>query len=317
MLRHLTSTGAKRRVRIIRRKGNIIIGFCLMTIFLALGCATTKEITEDIIGSGKALKKKIACLPTVNKTGYGGKDFQESARAHVNTCLKLFRDDLTIVDSRKTRSLLEQIPRLPSGQLDNLALAKLGRAFGLNAVLEETLSEIECMADNRGIWGFRNVCMLVQLSVRVRAYDIETGAILFDEVVKDEAEVSEGEWLGIKERSGYHKEVADRLLTKTTALICKKLCKRLRNEPWKGYITSVSENTFTLIAGSDVGLAAGDILEVFGTREPVKGQAGQFYLVSGSKIGELRTTRVHRNRAEAIAILGSDLQKSSHVKLKR
>ena len=304
-------------MKIIRTKGTITIALCLMTIFLAIGCATTKKITADIMGGGKALKKKIAFLPTVNKTGYGGNDFQESARAHLNTFLNPFRDDLIIVDSPKTRNLLEQIPILPSGQLDNLALAKLGRALGLNAVLEETLSDIECVADKRGIWGFRSVCMLVQLSVRVRAYDIETGAILFDEVVSDEVEVSEHDWQNIKERSGYHKEIADRLLTKTTAKICKRLCEPLSNEPWKGYINSVSENTFTLIAGNDVGLAIGDILEVFGTSEPIEGQAGQFYLVSGSKIGELRTTRVYKNRAEAIGILGSGLQKSSHVKLKR
>jgi hypothetical protein len=304
-------------MKIIRTKGTITIALCMITVFLASGCATTKKITKEIIGSRKALKKKIACLPTVNKTGYGGKDFQEAARAHLSTFLKRFSDDLIIVDSPKTRSLLEGIPRLPSGQIDNLALAELGRALGLNAVLEETLSEIECVPDKCGIWGFRNACMFVQFSLRVRAYDIETGAILFDEYANDEVEVSERDCTDIKERSGYHKTVADRLLTKTTAWICKRLCELLGNEPWKGYITSVSENTFTLIAGDDVGLAAGDILEVFGTSEPIKGQAGQCYLVSGSKIGELRITRVHRDRAEAIGILGSDLQKSSHVELKR
>jgi len=304
-------------MRIVATKGIAIIATFLMAIFLAVGCATTKKITGDITGGGKALKKKIAFLPTVNKTGYGGKDFQKFARAHLNTFLKRFCDDLIVIDSRETRNLLKEIPRLASGQIDNLALAKLGRTLGLNVVLEESLSEIECVVDDRGIWGFRNACMLVQLSVRARAYDIETGAILFDEVVNDEVEASEHDWQNIKERSGYHKEIADRLLSKTTAKLCKRMCEILSNEPWKGYITSVSENTFTLIAGNDVGLATGDVLEVFGTSDPIEGQAGQFYLVSGSKIGELRITRVHRNRAEAIGILGSDLQKSSCVKLKR
>jgi len=304
-------------MRIIRTKGTITVAFCLAALFLAIGCAANKKITEDITGGEKALKKKIAFLPVVNKTGYGGKDFEKPARVYLNILLKRFCDDLIIIDSQKTCNLLERIPRLPSGQLDNLALAKLGRAFGLNVVLEESLSEIECVAVKRGIWGFRNTCMLVQLSVRVRAYDIETGAILFDEVVNDEVEVSEHDWQNIKERSGYHKEIADRLLTKTTAKICKKIREPLGNEPWKGYITSVSGNTFALTAGKDVGLAIGDVLEVFGTNEPIEGQAGQFYLVSGPKIGELRITRVYRNRAEAIGILGSDLQKSSHVKLRR
>jgi hypothetical protein len=304
-------------MRIIRTKGAIAIALCLTAVFLVIGCGTTSKVAEDIMGDGRTLKKKIVFLPTVNEVGYGGKDFQESAGAHLKTSLKRFCDDLIIIDSRKIQNLLEQIPRLPSGQFDHLALAKFGRVFGLNAVLEESLSGIECVKDKRGIWGFRSVCMLVQLSVRVRAYDIETGAILFDEVVNDEVEASEHDWQDIKERSVYSKEIAGRLVTKTTAKICETICEALDNESWKGYITSVSGDTFALTAGKDVGLSAGDVLEVFGTREPIKGQTGQFYLVSGPKIGELRITRLHTDRAEAIGTLGSDLQKSSHVKLKR
>jgi len=288
-----------------------------MAVFLAIGCATTKKITGDITGGGKALKKKIAFLPTVNKTGYGGKDFQKFARAHLNTFLKRFCDDLIIMDSEKARSLLEEIPRLASGQIDNLALAKLGRALGFNAVLEESLSEISFVEDQRGAWGFKDTCVLVQISVYVRAYAIETGAVLFDEVFHNEVVLSEGESEEKNETSEYDKWIADRVLAKITPEISKRICYHLDNERWKGYVTYVSENTFTISAGKDVGLAVGDVLEVFGTGEPIKGQAGQFYLVSGSKIGELRITRVHRNRAEAIGILGSDLQKSSYVKLKR
>ncbi|MBW1739707.1 MAG: hypothetical protein JRJ42_01085 [Deltaproteobacteria bacterium] len=302
-------------MRSIRIKGSMMIAV-LMAIFLAIGCAATKKITQDILGEGKALKKKIAFLPIVNEAGYGGKDFQASARIHLNTFLKRFCDGLYIVDSQKTRNLLKEVPRLPSGQLDNLALAKLGRSLGLNVVLEESLSGIKCLAEKRGIWGFRDTCMLAQLCVCVRAYDIETGAILFDEVVQGEVEVSEDDWHNLKKRSGYRKEIADRLLAKTTDGICKRICELLGDEPWEGYITSCSENTFTLSAGKDVGLAIGDVLEVFGTSEPIKGSAGQIYLVPGPKIGEIRITKVHRDRAEAIRILGSDLQKSSHVKLK-
>ena len=304
-------------MRIIRTMGTISIASCLIAIFLVIGCATTKKITEDIMGEGRALKKKIAFLPTVNKTGYGGKEFKDLARAFLKVSVRHFCDDQIITDSRKTRNLLEQIPRLHSGQLDNLALSKVGRALGLNVVLEESLAEIECVTENRGVWGFRETCMIVQLSIHVKGFDIETGAILFDEVVRDEVEVPEHEWENIKGRRGYNKEVADRLLTKTTPVISRRICELLGDKQWKGYITSVSGDTYTLTAGKDVGLAKGDVLEVFGTSEPIKGQAGQFYLVSGPKIGELRITKVYTNRAEAIRVNGKELQKSSHVKLKQ
>ena len=304
-------------MRIIHIKG-ILTGFlCLISVLLVIGCATTKKITGDIMGEGMTLKKKIAFLPTVNNTGYGGKDFQESARVFLNTLLKRNCDNIINIDSPKIRDLLKQVPRLPSGQLDTMALANIGRTFGLNAVLEESLSEIECVEDKRGIWGFRDICTLAQLSVRIRAFDIETGAILIDEVVRDEVEVADFDWQGIKQRRGYHKETGARLLTKITPEISEKICDLLGNEPWKGYIASATEDAYTITAGKDVGLAIGDVLEVYGTREPIAGQAGQFYLVSGPKIGELRVAKVYKNRAEAIWILGSGLQNSSYVKLKR
>ncbi|MBW2330091.1 MAG: hypothetical protein JRF30_03990 [Deltaproteobacteria bacterium] len=53
-------------MRIIHTKGTITIALCLMAIFLAIGCAATKKITEDITGGEKALKKKIGFLPVVN-----------------------------------------------------------------------------------------------------------------------------------------------------------------------------------------------------------------------------------------------------------
>ena len=304
-------------MKIVPTKGIAIVATFLMTISLAIGCATTKKIAEDITGRGKSLKKKIAFLPTLNETGYGGKELQESARIHLNTFFKRFCDDLIIIDSPKVRNLLEQIPRLASGKLDSLALDKLGKTLGLNAVLEQSLSDIECVSDRRGIWGFRKTCLVAQLSVRMRAYEIETGAILFDEVAQEAVEISEYDSQNIESRSGYDKEIAGRLLTKTTPGMYKRICKLLSHRQWNGYITSASENRFTLTAGKDVGLAMDDVLEVFGTSELIRGHAGQRYLIPGPKIGEVRITKIHRDRAEATAILGSDFQKSSHVRLKR
>ena len=303
-------------MRMMAPKSTITVALCFVTVFLAFGCAATKKITSDIRSGDKALKKKIAFVPIVNKTGYGGKEFEKSAKAQLKKCLKSVCDDFVIIDSPRARNLLKQIPRLPSGELNNLALVKLGRALGLNAIVEKSLSEIECLSDKRGIWGFRNTCALLELHVRVKAHDIETGAILVDEAVSDEVEVSERDWQDVKDKNGYHKEIGDRLLAKATDKICGRLCESLSSKPWKGYVISVSGNTFSLAAGKDVGLAIGDVLEVFGTSEPIEGQGGQFYFLSGPKIGELRITGLYGNRAEATAILGSNLQDSSYVKLK-
>jgi hypothetical protein len=303
-------------MEMIRRKITVAIVFCLSTIFFLVGCAATKKITNDITGKGGRLKKRIAFLPTLNKTGYGSDTFEASARAWVIKELKRSCDDLIIIDSKKTRSLLEQIPRLSSGQFDNLALAKLGRALGLNAVVEESLFRLECLAYKRGVWGFRDICKVVELGVRVRVYDMESAAILLDKVVREEVVVSEQDWQNIKDRQGYHKEITDHLLTKATPEISERVCDLVGDTPWKGYFTSVSENTFTLSAGTDVGLNVGDVLEVFETGQPIRGQAGKIYLVSGPKIGEVQISKVFKDRAEASGVLRTPLDRISYAKLK-
>ena len=209
------------------------------------------------------------------------------------------------------------MPRLPSGQIDNLALANLGRIFGLSAVVNQTIGQMECLTEKRGIWGFRRICRLSRLSFRVRVYDIQTTAILLDEIVEEDVEVSEYDWDNIKTAHGYNKGMASRLLAKVTGKTGKMICECLAEEPWKGYIITGSDKTFTISAGTDVGLTVGDVLEVFGLGEPMKGQAGHLYVVSGPKIGEIKVTKVKKDRAEAAGILGYDLEQSSFVQLKR
>lgn len=301
----------------IRRRATIVFVFCLTAIFLAVGCTATRMISRDITGKGGRLKKKIAFLPISNKQG-NDVALRKSARAYFKAFVERSCDDLVVVDSLESRDLLAEISHLPSGQIDNLGLAKRGRALGLNVLLEESISGLESVQGKCGIWGSRERCMLVKLSVRVKGYDVESGAIMFEEVLQEMIEVSEPDWRDIKEGRAYRKDLADRLLAETVSEISRRTCESVADTSWKGYITYAFGNTFALTAGEDVGLAEGDILEVFGMREPIKGHAGQSYLVSGPKVGELEITSVYRNRAEAEATedLGSDFQEISHVKLK-
>jgi len=290
--------------------------YCAFCSFAA-GCATTEKITADILGKKQTLRKKIAFLPAVNSSGYGGEDLQRAAAEQVRAFLSRHCDNLRIMDSRNILKAFEDMPRLPSGQIDNLALAKLGRIFGLSAVVNQTIGQMECRTEKRGIWGFRRVCRLARLSLRVRVYDVETTAILLDEIVEEDVEVSEYDWDNIKTADGYNKGIASRLLAEMTGKTGKMICERLAEEPWKGFIITGSDNTFTISAGADVGLAVGDVLEVFGLGEPMKGQEGHIYLVPGPRIGEIKITKVKKDQAEAASILGYDLEQSSFIQLKQ
>jgi len=293
-----------------------IMAAFFVCLFTVAGCATTHKIGADIIGKGRALKKKIAFMPSINDSGFGGDDFQAAAHSQLKKSLSRRCDGINIMDSREIQRALEEIPHGLSGRIDTLALGNLGRIYGLGAVLEQTIADMEYITAKRGIWGFRKTRMLVRVSFRVRCYDTETTAVFFDEMVTDEVGLAEEVWKEGKNTGAYNQEMADAILSKIISKTVKLICERLGEEPWTGYIVSGADQRFTLSGGKDVGLATGDVLEVFGASEPIKGQGDKVYLVPGLKIGEIRVTQVKEDQAEAVPVSGRNLEKSHCVKLK-
>ena len=288
----------------------------LTAIFLAMGCAQTKKITEDIVGISGRLKKKIAFLPTVNRTGYGEQKFSVDAMTNLETFMKRHCEDVIILDPKETHSVFEEIGRLPAEQIDNLTLARAGRTLGVNTILEPTLLDLVCDAEKRGVYGFRETAPIVRLVSRLRGLDPQNGAILFDEVFEEELEVGVSDWQNIRARKGYHEEIVNQLLIGTADKMGEKVGGELCSMPWKGYITAADGNRLTLSAGQDVGLKEGDVLEVFGTSGMIEGPQGQVYVLSGPKIGEIQITEARLKESEAMALEGDDLHTSSYLKLK-
>jgi hypothetical protein len=303
-------------MRIRGVEGSIFIALFFLVGFVVFGCATTKKITGDVMGKGRALKKNIALLPAGNPSRHGDEYAEKTAEAELKAFLDRHCDDLLVIDSGRVRNDMKEIPRLPSGQMDNLTLAALGRTHGLNALLEQSIGGIECATGKGGLWGFGDASTCARLSFSIRAYDIETTAVLFDEFIEETVELSQEDWQRLKSTGRYAKETAQRLVAKIIPKIAGRICRHLAEQPWKGYIVSASGNTFTLAAGKRVGLAPGDILEVYAMGEFIEAQSGQVYLLSGPKIGEIKVTEVQRDQATAVGILGTGLEKSSYVKLK-
>lgn len=286
---------------------------CLLSV---AGCATAHKIGADIMGKGGALKKKVAFMASINDSGFGGDDFQVAAHNQLMKSLSRHCDGIIIIDSREVQKALKEIPHRLSDRIDTMTLGNLGRIYGLGAVLEQSIVDIEYNTAKRGIWGFRQTRMLVRVSFRVRCYDTETTAILFDETVIDEVEIPEGVWKEAKNTGSYNEAMARPILSKIISKAVKLVCKRLAKEPWKGYLVADSGKRLTLSTGKDAGLATGDVLEVFGAAEPINGQGDKVYLVPGLKIGEVRVSHVKEDRAEVVPILGRNLEKGHCVKLK-
>lgn len=299
-----------------KRTLNILL-LVFVTCTVLSGCATTKKIKNDIMGADRVLKKKIVFLPSVNKTGFGGKDLETAASLRLKIAVAANCEGLIINDSKKIREAFSEIPRLDSGDIDNLALAERGRIHGVNAVLEQTISVVEFGREKRGIWGFREDIPLLYAVFRIRIYDIETTATYLDEVFRQELELSEGPH-GLEESSAnrYYETYGRTLLDRVIPTISYHVCDRLREMPWSGFVIDNTNDIYVLSAGRDVGLVEGDVLEVFDMGEPLQGFRDRVYLMAGPKIGEMRITRVKESQSEAVGISGSGFEKSCCVRIK-
>jgi len=298
------------------RKRAYIMAALFVCLFAAAGCATFHKIGADIMGKEGALKKKVAFMPSMNDSGFGGDSFQAAAHSQLKKALSRRCDGIQIIDSREIQRALEEIPHGLSARINTSALGRIGRTYGLGAVLEQRIVDVEYMTAKRGIWGFRKTRTLARASLRVRCFDTATTAVLFDETVTGKVELSEAVWKEAKTTGAYNKEMAEAVLSEVISKTVQGICERLAKEPWKGYIVKNSGERLTLSAGQDVGLTPGDVLEVFQAAEPMQGQGGKVYLVPGLKMGEIRVTHVKEDHAEAVSIYGNNLDKSHCVKLR-
>ncbi len=65
-------------------------------------------------------------------------------------------------------------------------------------------------------------------------------------------------------------------------------------------MVSAENGAILLSAGSDAGLAAGRVLEVFGLGAPLVGKDGQRFVPIGEKLGEATVSIVSRDSAQAL-----------------
>jgi hypothetical protein len=282
-----------------------VVAALLPLLVLALGqtaCTALKNAAETVrgtpSGTGDTAGRKVALigvdagLPGVESgfAAFYGQHFQSLL---VKECPGLRFDAALSADFKAP-------PRLASGLLDGHALALVGRRQGVDAFLVGTLMAAGLEQRLTGFWLWKDTRYSIRAVLRVEAVDSATGAKILDDSQKDEVEID-----GLKHEELQQSQAIrivdvqpalDRMFRKSALLVCK----TLRARPWQAFVVAAEGGAIVLSAGSDAGLAAGRVLEVFGLGAAMVAKDGQRFMPIGEKLGEATVSTVSRESARAV-----------------
>jgi len=298
-------------------KISIVITFCFLFSFAALiaGCSFLPAIKTP----AGDLKKKVGITLFENRTFGAVNNFEKIFHIKLAETIKETCSGILLIKPGDTGHPEQMAvpPKLKSGQINNLALAKMGRKLGLNAIVTGRLIDISGDKESKGILWFKDTYNFIRFQIAVEVYDTETGAKIFDDSFDDEIEVDELDLNNF--RTGNTNEIptlSDALLNASIP-IGEKICDAVSIQPWKGYVISSVEDKIIISSGKRSGLILGDKFEVYDSGNIFEGKDSQKFLIPGPKIGEIKITALYPDRAEATLISGKGIKVGNTVKIKK
>ena len=278
---------------------------------------TTKKITRKIRFSDDDLQRLTAVVGFENKSLYRSQDFTQLFRKGIPEYLNNECDDVSVINSGSGKVIesFRQLPLLPSGKVDNFALAVIGRELGLNAIITGSLDDVGLLSELHGmVW--KDTHHLIQILVSVAVYDTETGAKILDQSFSSKVEIEEIDYQLMQSQGKLMLPDLNETLSGLIKEMGETICWAIEDQPWNGFVTAVDENNLILSAGSRAGLERGDEFDVFDTSRVIEGLDGQRFFYHGQKTGEIRIVEVEPDKAKAVIITNRGIKTGGSVRVK-
>ena len=290
----------------------VLIWLCIVS--LAAGCSPLKTVKNtgrklgQMTWAGNDLHKKIGFVRFVNQTPFPGRAFAKTFQQNLSG---QFTEICTNLKQVGGNNMLNTLPVLDNGRVDNLTLASAGRQLGLNALVDGAVISVGAFQRSEGWFWFKSTHYYVQAQVAVDVYDIQTGAKLLYESLSREIEIDDYQQDAFQGGSinnagavETNMGAVETALSELAEIAAEKICDRLAQVPWVGYVTAVTDSGVVLSAGGDIGLEDGQIFDILPTDRVYEGKDGQEYLVPGIPSGQIRIATVSPDRAEAVLVSG-------------
>lgn len=279
---------------------------------------TTKKIARDITFAGDGLKKVVAVAGFEDKSSQADEGIRNKFNQDLIGYLKTRCDDLIVIEgeSEDQSGPISQLPKLASGQIDNFALAVIGRQLGLNAVISGNLINIRPLDELEGILWMKDVRYSLEVVISAEVYDTRTATKVLDESFTQEVEIDELDYAEIKRTNAQNFPKLNEAYDQLVVDMGDRICEAVGQQKWAGYVTAVDGEKFIISAGALVGLKQGNVLEVFDSGRILEGIDGQRFYGPGFKTAELEIVAISDNQAEAVKINGRGLKVGSVVRKK-
>ena len=211
---------------------------------------------------------------------------------------------------------LRSLPRLESGDLDNLQTAIIGRQLGLTAVMVGTLTSVGTEEKDWGFWMLKQNRHYVRVQVRIEIFDTETATKLVDEAADRQVRIDDVDVEMIEQKdhidSGFVEEVLEIIAQK----IDEDICEAIADQKWKSFVLSTDSDELWIASGIRSGLRRDQVLEVFDSNAIMEGYGGHKYFKPGPKVAEIKLVEVQPQRSKAVILTGGDIPPLSTVRLK-
>jgi hypothetical protein len=267
---------------------------------------------------GEDLIKTVAVVRLDNRSGYPVPDFEATYTALFIERLQAEDGGLRIISAEDPQApeFLRRLPLGPDGRIDNFELALRSRQHGVNAVVAAALIDVRDRRQERGIWWFKDVYDYIDITLDVEVYDSETAAKLIDERLTQAIEADIPLVLPSQPSAATLPvqvlEEFEKMIRRAGRLVADAVVVR----SWVGVIGEVSDDRVMLRAGADVGLEAGDVLEVFDNRRVIQGVEDVRFFVPGLKIGEIEVVETFPDRVTARLVSDTPVWAGCTVKRK-
>ena len=283
------------------------------------GPSLPSAVKEPASAYDKRLKRKIGVVPFRMESIFGDP-----------TTIGLFQDNLLRAIQEECTDILfikpgdgdfpealVKLPLMASGAIDNFSLAMTGRRFGFNAILVGKITSINVDEKTKGFWFFRSSHYYAQVEALIELYDTSTATKIFDRTLSHKIEVEEPDAELIRAKNRIDPSFIEPSLAEIIDDVKDNICKAIELQAWKSYIVATDATDILIAAGSRSNVQAGDIFEVYDSRQAIEGYGGHRYLPPGPKVGEIEVKSVSEDTARAVSVSGSGFQAGQGLRLKK